>query len=201
VAKELARFTDVTATTTEGRETREVRAGGLLTALNEVRTRKGQRMGRGTLEDLEGCFELVIFPEAFSNHLELLQRAKPGAEAGAEGDRGPIPLVVRGTLEAAEPPKILVRDILELRHAEQQLAATLHVRLLERELGRDRMLTLRKLLEARPGECGVSVHVTIPGESETVLAVGGIRGVDASDALCRDIDGVFGRAVADRGLR
>jgi hypothetical protein len=91
--------------------------------------------------------------------------------------------------------------VIELKYAEQKLAATLRVRLLETELGRDRMLTLRKLLEAHPGDCGVNVHVTIPGESETVLCVGGVRGVDASDALCRDVDGLFGRAVADRGFR
>jgi len=139
----------------------------------------------------------LIFPAVFSAHLELLQRAR----GGSEDDSGPIPLVVQGKLEAAEPPRIVVRDILELKDAEQKLAVTMRVRLLEAELGRDRMLTLRKLLEAHPGDCGVNVHITIPGESETVLSVGGIRGVDASDALCRELDALFGRAVVDRGLR
>ena len=40
VAQELARFTDVTAGTAEGREDREVRAGGLLVSLRETRTRR-----------------------------------------------------------------------------------------------------------------------------------------------------------------
>jgi DNA polymerase-3 subunit alpha len=202
VAQELARFTDITAATTEGRFGREVRAGGLLTGFREHRTRNtGKRMGYGTLEDLEGCFELVFFADVFPALVDLLRRARAAVEAGADGDAGPIPLVVRGTLQASEPARIVVRDVIELKHAEQKLAATLRVRLLETELGRDRMLTLRKLLEAHPGDCGVNVHVTIPGESETVLCVGGVRGVDASDALCRDVDGLFGRAVADRGFR
>ena len=40
-----------------------MRVGGLLTRLRETRTRRGDAMAFGTLEDLEGAFELVIFAE------------------------------------------------------------------------------------------------------------------------------------------
>ena len=53
-------------------------------------------MGFGQLEDLEGSFELVIFSEPFEQHVELLRMAKDGG--GAEGEVGPIPLVIHGTL-------------------------------------------------------------------------------------------------------
>jgi hypothetical protein len=56
------------------------------------------------------------------------------------------------------------------------------------------------MLESQRGDCPVFVHITIPGESETVLAVGRIRGVDPSDGLRRQLDSLFGRAVSERGL-
>ncbi len=195
VAKDLARFTDTTSATSEGREGREVRVGGLLVGLRETRTRRGQRMAFGTLEDLEGTFDLVIFSEPFSQHSALLQRAKSGDEGS-----GPVPLVVTGTLEAGDPPKILVRDVMPLSQAEQKLTTALRVRVREAELSKDRLVALRDLLRAHAGDCAVYLHITIPGETETVLAVGGVRGVDPSQGLRRKIDTLFGRAVSETGL-
>jgi DNA polymerase-3 subunit alpha len=196
VAAELARYTDTTAMTTEGREGREVRIGGVLTALRETRTKRGQRMGFATLEDLEGSFELVIFSDPYNLHVETLRLAKDGEP----GRSGPIPLLVSGTLEAGDPPKVLMRDLMRLDEAEQRLTAHLRLRVLEPELTRDRLLALKKTLRDAPGDCSVFVHITIPGESETIVSVGGIRGVDPTDQLRRDVDALFGRPVSERSL-
>jgi DNA polymerase-3 subunit alpha len=193
-APELARFATVTATTAEGREGREVRAAGLLATLRETRTRRGQRMGFATLEDLEGSFDLVVFPDAYAEHAELLRAAKEAGEAE------PIPLLVSGSLEAGEPPKLLVREVMRLDEAGRRLAAQVRVKVVEPDVDRDRMIALRRVLSSHPGECSVYLHITLPGESETVLAVGGVRGVDASDALARDVDALFGRPVTERAL-
>ena len=150
-------------------------------------------MGFGTLEDLEGSFELVIFSEPFNQHLDLLRTA-------AEGSEGPVPLLVTGTLESGDPPKILVRDILRLADAEEVLAVRLQIALLEADVTRDRMLALKRVLGSHAGECEVVVHVTIPGESTTVLSLGDHRGVEASEELCREVDSLFGRPVAEACL-
>ena len=44
------------------------------------------------------------------------------------------------------------------------------------------MVALRQVLTEHPGDCAVYLHLTLPGESETVLSVGGVRGVEPSDA-------------------
>ncbi len=198
VAPLLSRFTDTTALTTTGKAGREVRVGGLLTSLRETRTKRGQRMGFGQLEDLEGSFELVIFSEPFEQHVALLRAAKD--ETSAEGTRGPIPLVVHGTLEEGEPPKILVRDVTPLDQAEEKLSASLRVRVQSPDVTRDRLIAFRRLLGSHAGDCGVYLHITIPGESETVLGVGGIRGVAPSVELCREVDRLFGKPVTERAL-
>jgi DNA polymerase-3 subunit alpha len=196
VASELARFTDTSAATTEGKAGRVVRVGGLLTALRETRTKRGQRMAFATVEDLEGSFELVIFSEPYEQHRSLLLEAKDGSEA--EG--GPTPLVILGELEGGDTPKVLVREIIKLVDCERRLASQLKICVLDSELSRDRLISLRSLLEAHSGDCAVYLHVTMPGESETVLAVGGIRGVEASSELCKEVDVLFGRPVAERCL-
>ncbi|HKK52419.1 MAG TPA: DNA polymerase III subunit alpha, partial [Myxococcota bacterium] len=196
VAPLLARFTDTTALATEGKGGREVRVGGLLTGLRETRTKRGQRMGFGQLEDLEGGFELVIFSEPFEQHVALLRAAKD--ETAADGERGPIPLIVHGTLEEGDPPKILVRDVIRLEDAEEKLSGSLRVRVQSPDVTADRLMALKRLLAAHGGDCGVYLHITIPGESETILGVGGIRGVSPSVALCREVDRLFGRPVTER---
>jgi hypothetical protein len=138
----------------------------------------------------------VIFSEPYAENLETLRAAREGGEVG----RTPVPIVVTGTLESNDPPKILVRSILRLDQAEQKLTSHLRVRVLEPDVSRDRMLALREVLRAHPGDRSVFLHITIPGESETVVSVGGIRGVNPSDALRREVDGLFGRPVAECGL-
>ncbi len=177
---------------------REVRAGGLLAGLRETRTKRGQRMAFGQLEDLEGSFELVFFSRCLRG---ARRSAAHGARRGrAEGGRGPVPLVVQGTLEEGDPPKILVRKVTRLDEAEEKLSASLRLRVQSRDVTRDRLLALEAAARQQHGDCGVFLHIMIPGESETVLGVGGIRGVAATAELCRDVDRLFGRPVAERSL-
>jgi DNA polymerase III alpha subunit len=153
-------------------------------------------MGFGTLEDLEGAFELVIFSEPYNLHYETLRGARDGSEATG----GLVPLLISGTLEGGDPPKVLVRDVMRLDEAESRLTAHVRVRVQEPELSRDRLVALRRILEGHQGDCSVYLHITIPGESETVVSVGGIRGVSASEDLHREVDSLFGRPVTERSL-
>ncbi len=194
-APALSRWTDVSAGTAAAKVSREVRAGGVITAYRETRTRRGQTMAFATLEDLEGSFELVIFPDAWTAAREVLKRAQEGG-----GDAGTLPLVAEGTLESADPAKILVRRLFPLAEASLHLAVRVHVRLRAEEATRDRLLGLRSVLAEHAGDCGVVLHVVIPGESETLLGLPDARGVDASPGLLRDLDALFGRPVAELSL-
>jgi DNA polymerase-3 subunit alpha len=195
-AAALARWTDVSAGTAEAKVSREVRAGGVIGAYRETRTRKGQTMAFATLEDLEGSFELVIFPDTWTASREVLKRAQ---ETGGDA-AGALPLVAEGTLESAEPARILVRRLFPLADAAEHLAVRVHVRVRAAEATRDRLLALRSLLAEHAGDCGVVVHLLIPGESETLLALPDARGVDATPGLLRELDALFGRPVSELSL-
>jgi DNA polymerase III subunit alpha len=195
LAPEIARYADTRASTAAERAGREVRVGGLLTGLRETRTRRGDTMAFGTLEDLEGAFDLVIFAEPYGRLRALLKRAH-----APEPGQGPLPLLVAGTLEGGEPPKVLLRDAFPLAEASERLSAQVRIRILEHEASRDRLLALREVLDSHRGDCGVLLHVVIPGESETVVGLPDALGVDPTDRLLRAVDGLFGRPVADRVL-
>jgi DNA polymerase-3 subunit alpha len=192
---QLARFADTTAADTGAKEGRDVRIGGIVTAFRETRTRRGQLMAFATLEDLEGAFDLVVFSEPYARFGSVLKSAMQ-----AEEGEGPQPVLVGGTLEGGDPPKVLVRDVLLLDRAEEKLASRLRVRIRSEEATHDRLTALANLLRAQPGDCAVTLHVVIPDESETVIAIPSIRGVRPDDALRRDLDGLFGRAVTDLAL-
>jgi DNA polymerase-3 subunit alpha len=194
-ADRLARFTDAVSDEHAHLDGREVRVGGLLSSLRETRTRRGAVMAFGTLEDLQGGFDLVIFSEPFAQFGSLLKRAIAG-----DGESGPIPLLISGTLEAGDPPKILVRQVLELDRAEEKLATRLDVRVHIDEATPDRLRALRDLLEKNRGECAVMVRLVIPGESETLLALNGTSGVRAHATLLADVDGLFGRRVTELSI-
>ena len=67
------------------------------------------------------------------------------------------------------------------------------VRVLAKEATRDRLSALRQLLDDRPGECAVALHLLIPDESETVVALSGRRGVRPDASLRQRVDDLFGR--------
>jgi DNA polymerase-3 subunit alpha len=148
-------------------------------------------MGFGTLEDLEGSFDLVIFAEPYAQYGSLLKRVH-SQDAG----EGPVPLLISGTLEAGDPPKILVREVLEFSRADERLASRLELRLQVDEASRDRLLALRALLRKHPGECKVMLKLVIPGESETVIALPGL-GVCPGPELLADLTGLFGRDATE----
>jgi len=195
IAPDLARVCDVRSGSAAERDGRDVRAGGLLTGLRETRTRAGQTMAFGTLEDLEGVFDLVVFAEPYTRLRALLRSA-------AEPDAGspPLPLLVTGKLEAGDPPKILVRDAVPLEQAAERLATRLHIALTAAEASRDRLLALRRALGDHRGDCPVLLHVRVPGESETVIALSEGWSVDPNESLLQELDALFGRRVAERVL-
>jgi len=86
---------------------------------------------------------------------------------------------------------------MELEVAEERLSTELHLRVMAGELSRDRLEALRGLLAAHRGDCSVVMHMTIPGESETVLALPEARAVSPTEALVEQLDALFGRPVTE----
>src|SRR5262249_59221765 len=69
---------------------------GLVSALREINTKNGNRMGFATIEDVEGSIEVTVFPELFRQSVTHL---KSGA-----------PILVRGKVEGTTTARKLLAD-------------------------------------------------------------------------------------------
>ena len=87
-----------------------------------------------------------------------------------------------------------------MSQAEEKLTGTLRVKMIEKDISKDRLEALVKVLANHPGECPVVIYILIPGESETTVSVGAVRGVRATPEMCRDVDALFGHKVTELSL-
>jgi DNA polymerase-3 subunit alpha len=69
---------------------------GLVSALREINTKNGNRMGFATVEDVEGTIEVTIFPELFKQSVVHLRSGSP--------------LLVRGKVEGTPTARKLLAD-------------------------------------------------------------------------------------------
>ena len=73
--------------------------------------------------------------------------------------------------DVAEPPA-------SAEFTRSGLASRVLLSVIADELSRDRMEAVRKLFAAHAGPCAVTLEITIPGESETVVALPEAGGVE-----------------------
>ncbi|MEK6624115.1 MAG: DNA polymerase III subunit alpha, partial [Bdellovibrionota bacterium] len=83
---EIAKIHDLSGT-----DKREVVLAGLITGRKNILTKKGERMGFSTLEDLSGKIECVIFPKTFAEYENILA--------------GDSPVAITGQVNLAETPR------------------------------------------------------------------------------------------------
>jgi DNA polymerase-3 subunit alpha len=69
---------------------------GLVSALREINTKNGNRMGFATIEDVEGSIEVTVFPELFRQSVGHLKSGSP--------------LLVRGRVEGTVAARKLLAD-------------------------------------------------------------------------------------------
>ncbi len=85
----------------------EVEVAGIVMAVRKIRTRKGDIMAAVSLEDEDGLTEVIIFPDLYREHPELVQKE--------------VPLYVEGTLEKSEKGlKVIAKALVHLDNLLEQ---------------------------------------------------------------------------------
>ena len=155
----LRRFTDARTSEVAGlADGREIKIGGVVQSLREVRTKKGKLMGFVSLEDLDGFIEVIVFPDTYAEASTLL-----GSET---------PILVMGTVEhGGETEKIIAKEIFPLTEVQERLAVPFHLQLAAPGLSADHFERLKAILEAHPGPCPAFLHLVVPNRSETIIAL------------------------------
>jgi len=132
---------------------------GLVTALREINTKSGTRMGFVTLEDVEGSVEVTVFPETFRQSAAHL--------------RGGMPLLVRGKVETGTGGRKLLAE--EIRPFPSETGGPVTepprhcvVRVRSGDDGTADLQALREILAAHPGSVPVDLVLEVDAVDVTI---------------------------------
>jgi DNA polymerase-3 subunit alpha len=154
---------------------------GLAGRIQEVNTKKGDRMAFVTLEDMHGSVELTVFPDALRQCAAHL--------------RSGVPLLVRGKVEGSgSPRKLLAEDIRPLpAEAEAGIAAAVcRIRVPPPLAAPEGLRALRQICRGHAGSVPVDLHLEVDGH-EVVVRSRQVT-VRPSAGLVAEVEALLGAA-------
>ncbi|MCI0356820.1 MAG: DNA polymerase III subunit alpha [Acidobacteria bacterium] len=163
--EKLAEFravdTDALASMKSSARGEEYWVGGLISNVRVQRSRKGELYAQGTLEDLAGSVDLLVFPEAYRRLGEALKLD--------------VPMLVRGgvRLEEGVGVKFTVSEITPLAQAQPKLPRSLRIRIPLETASEATIDALEAVCRERPGDAKVLFDVERPGDFMVVMEAEG----------------------------
>ncbi len=180
IAPILQRFTSMdTVKVQEAADGQEILIGGVVNALKEINTKKGDRMAFVTLEDLNGVVEVIVFSELYKNSSLLL--------------KGEDPVFIKGRVDAGEENvKIIASEVLPFEQAVGKLTTSVHLRLRSEGLRREDLESMREIFQDNRGNCPAFLHLLLPGEREAVIDLGDDWKLNSADQLVHRMRDLLG---------
>jgi DNA polymerase III subunit alpha len=161
-----------------------VRLVGMMAALKEINSKKGERMAFATIEDLTGTCEVIIFSDIYRKTSAVLKE---------EG-----PLWISGlTTKDEKGVKVIANDIMSLAEAEEKLAQQANLKIQMDGLTRDQLLELHDFLIEHIGTCPVQIWACLSDKSQVLLNLPETKKIRPSVRLRRELKGLACRAVLE----
>ncbi|HEV2986259.1 MAG TPA: OB-fold nucleic acid binding domain-containing protein, partial [Vicinamibacterales bacterium] len=155
--------------------------GGIVGAVRQLKTRKGDRMAVFTLEDAAGGVEVIVFPEAYQRSNGLIE---PGTL-----------VLVRGKLERDEESvRVLASEIAPLESVRERLAREIAIHL-RKPADRGMLQMLGEIFARHRGDRKVSFEVETgepPNRLRVRVDVSSQIRVRPSPALIAEVEQVVG---------
>jgi DNA polymerase-3 subunit alpha len=163
----------------------EPQLGGILTAVKEIMTKKGDRMAFLTLEDYGGKIEVICFPKSY-------EKCKDSARVGNV-------VVVKGQVEGTETgAKILASHLESLETASQEKiksVRTVVFRLNPYDTSRDQLENLKKLCKKSGGNCKGVIEYIAPDGVRARFQFPDDLTFSADYGFIQEVKEIFGRDV------
>ena len=172
-----------TDTLNEVADAKEVKLCGIIVAVRQTMTKKGDRMAYLTLEDLHGTVEVIVFPDLFKAAAALIT---------------PESVVqLTGTLDRGEKTiRIKATQLCSLADLQSTRFSRVTIQLPCAGAASEAFVRLREILYRHPGPCPVFLTVTIPEHSESVITVGPELRVLPSERFLSDLEALIGKGAA-----
>jgi DNA polymerase-3 subunit alpha len=172
-ATKLAELGSIDLAAVEGRRNgEEITVAGIVVAMRSMRSRKGERWGILTLQDMTGVLEILAFPESFAR-LEAVFKSN-------------APLILKGRVNVEEAgTRLAVMDARKLEDMGQRPPSVMRVRVNLGALDAGVLDELKELFTNKPGSCSVAFDLVSPeGAVATLRADQRVR---ADQELVREV--------------
>ena len=157
----------------------EARLCGVVVALKEFITKKGERMGFVTIEDLVGSVEVVVLPNIFQGVAEFLKSDEP--------------LLVAGSFERGEKSnKIIASSIQPLLAVNERETKAVNVRLDSAEFDASRLDSLKEIMMRHHGSCQTRLHIVLPDLCTAVVRLPRECSVAPTEGLSVEVENLLG---------
>jgi DNA polymerase-3 subunit alpha len=172
-ASKLAELGALELASMEGRRNgEEITVAGIVISMRSMRSRKGERWGILTLQDMTGVLEVLAFPESFAR-LENIFKSN-------------APLLLKGRVNVEEAgTRLAVMDARKLEDMGQRAPGVMRVRVNLGEVDPGVLDELKELFTNKPGSCAVAFDLISPeGAVATLRADQRVR---ADQELVREV--------------
>ena len=157
----------------------EVRICGIVAGLKENITKKGDRMGFVTLEDLTGSVEVIVFPETYGRTVEHL--------------KSDAPLIVSGTVDIGEKStKIKATDIVPLSDMTEKETKRVFFTLRTDGLDRGHLESLKGVIGRYRGDCRAFLRLELPDNCAVTINLPDSFTVAAREDLSLEVESMLG---------
>ncbi len=159
-----------------------ITTAGMITNLRVLKSKRGDFYAQGTLEDMEGAIEMIVFPEAYRRLQEKVKLE--------------VPVLIRGGLRVEEGanPKLTVNDIQSLEEAKVPLPRSLRIRVPLRTATESTVDALHSLCLEKKGEAKVLFDVEREGDFMVVMEAEGYN-VQPDRAFMARVEELCGRGA------
>ena len=178
--RELSWFTDATsASIAEAGNGKTVSLAGIPIKHLSKTTRRGDKMGIITLEDLQGSVEVILWPEIYSQAQSLLL--------------GEEPLLVKGEVDSeGSLPKVIAKEVFPLAQAKQHFHGRVLIHFRTLGLERETLVAVKGILASHKGNNDTRLHFIFPDDKERVVTVAEELRIQPSDEVIEQIQALLG---------
>ncbi|HEX3354828.1 MAG TPA: DNA polymerase III subunit alpha [Terriglobales bacterium] len=138
-----------------------IATAGIITSIRVLKSKRGDLYAQGTLEDMSGALEMLVFPEAYRKLQEKVKLE--------------VPVLIRGgvRIEEGANPKLTVNEIQPLEEARVPLPRSLRIRIPLETSSESTVDALQVLCAQRKGEAKVLFDVERQGDFMVVMEAEG----------------------------
>ncbi len=160
----------------------DVKIAGLVTAIKEKITKRGDKMAFLTLEDLYGFTEIIVFADVYREATDLIRSEKP--------------LLIKGEIDRNETAsKLIAKEIIDLETAEESEVDLVEFKITKDKDTENNLTRLRDIIMEHPGSCPVDLLLNVEGCGEARVRMAGKYNIKPTKFLKNATKSIFGYDV------